>query len=230
VNPSRFFPSAETADADGLLGVGGQLTPDWLLDAYGHGIFPWPIIGSVNLLAWWSLDPRAVIVWDRFHVSRRLRRTCRNHRFTVTCDRDFRGVILGCATASGREGQTWLTAEMIAAYVELFRLGHAHSVEVWSDGALAGGTYGLAMGGLFSAESMFHRVTDASKVALVHLVAHLQARGYPWMDIQQLTPHSARFGAVEIPRSEYLQRLDEALAMPVTFGSELVCYEEHPAV
>ena len=218
------------ADSDGLLGVGGQLTPDWLLDAYGHGIFPWPITGSVELLAWWSLDPRAVILWDQFHVSRRLRRTCRGGRFTVTCDRDFRGVIRGCATAAGREGQTWLTAQMIDAYVQLFDLGHAHSVEVWSDGVLAGGTYGLAMGGLFSAESMFHRVTDASKVALVHLAAHLQARGYPWMDIQQLTPNSARFGAVEIPRSEYLRRLDEALALPVTFGSELVCLEDHPAI
>ncbi len=209
------------ADSDGLLGVGGQLTPDWLLDAYGHGIFPWPITGSVNLLAWWSLDPRAVILWDRFHVSRRLQRTCRCGRFTVTCDRDFRGVIRGCATAAGREGRTWLTAEMIEAYAQLFELGHAHSVEVWSGGVLAGGTYGVAIGGVFSAESMFHRVRDASKVALVHLVAHLRARGYPWMDIQQLTPHTARFGAVEIPRSEFLRRLDEALALPVTFGGEL---------
>jgi len=212
------------------LGVGGQLTPDWLLDAYGHGIFPWPITGSVNLLAWWSLDPRAVILWDRFHVPRRLRRTCRSGRFTVTCDRDFPGVIHGCATAAGREGQTWLTEEMIAAYMGLFDLGHAHSVEAWSDGALAGGVYGLSVGGLFSAESMFHRVTDASKVALVHLVVHLQMRGYPWMDIQQLTPHTARFGAMEIPRSEYLRRLDEALALPVTFGAGLVCPTGHPTV
>lgn len=227
---SQFFPPVDTADADGLLGVGGQLTPDWLLDAYRHGIFPWPITGGVNLLAWWSLDPRAVISWERFHVPRRLWRTCRSGHFTVTCDRDFRGVIEGCATASGREGETWLTAEMIAAYVQLFHLGHAHSIEVWCGDALAGGVYGVGLGGFFSGESMFHRTTDASKVALVHLVAYLQSQGYLFMDIQQLTAHTSRFGAFEIPREQYLRWLAQALALPVTFGTELVCPRDPPGV
>ncbi len=152
---------------------------------------------------------------DRFHVSRRLRRTCDSGRFTATIDRDFPGVIRGCATAGNRVGNTWLTKKMIAAYIRLHRLGHAHSVEVWHEEKLAGGTYGVAIGGFFAAESMFHRVRDASKVALVHLVEHLKHRGYVLFDIQQLTPHTARFGAVEIPRREYLARLAEAIEEPV---------------
>ena len=169
-------------------------------------------------MAWWSPDPRAVIEFGRFHVPRRLPRTCRSGRFQVTFDRDFAGVIRGCATAAGRVGETWLTPTMIDAYIRLHKLGYAHSVEAWHDGRLAGGTYGLAIGGLFAAESMFYRVRDASKVALVHLVEHLRPRGYSLLDIQQLTPHTARFGAIEIPRKQYLRRLATALAQPVRFG------------
>ena len=220
--PSRYFPPAEEADADGLLGVGGRLTTAWLLDAYRHGIFPWPITGDdLDLLAWWSLDPRAVIEFDRFHVSRRLWRTCGGGRFSATCDRDFAGVMHGCASAGDREGSTWITPAILAAYTKLHRQGYAHSVEVWHEGQLAGGTYGVAIGGLFAAESMFFRVRDASKVALVHLVFHLKTRGYLLLDIQQLTPHTARFGATEMPRAEYLARLAEALTLPVTFGDTL---------
>jgi leucyl/phenylalanyl-tRNA--protein transferase len=221
LSPSRFFPPAEAADADGLLGIGGRLSPDWLLDAYAHGIFPWPVTGGQDVLAWWSLDPRATIEFDRFHVPRRLLQTCRSGRFEVTCDRDFPGVIQGCATAGDRTGATWITPAMRRAYVRLFELGHAHSVEAWHDGRLAGGTYGVAIRGLFAAESMFYRVPDASKVALVHLVAHLRSRGYALLDIQQLTPNTARFGAIEIPRNEYLERLADALQQPVTFGDQL---------
>jgi leucyl/phenylalanyl-tRNA--protein transferase len=213
--PSRFFPPAEDADADGLIGFGGKLTPEWLLDAYGHGIFPWPI-GELDWpVAWWSPDPRAIIEFDRFHVSRRLRRTCQSGRFAVSLDRDFIGVIRGCATAGGRAGQTWLTKKMIAAYIRMHKEGHAHSVEVWRNAELSGGTYGVSIGGLFAAESMFYRATDASKAALVYLVEHLQRQGYALLDIQQLTPHTARFGAIEIPRREYLARLAEAIQRPV---------------
>ncbi|NQT36726.1 MAG: leucyl/phenylalanyl-tRNA--protein transferase [Planctomycetes bacterium] len=220
--PSRFFPPAEEADADGLLGVGGRLDPDWLLDAYSQGIFPWPVIdGSEALLAWWSPDPRAIIELDDLHVSRRLRRTCRSGRFRVTCDRDFAGVIRGCATGSSRIGQTWITPEMIDAYTRMFELGHAHSVEVWQEGDLAGGVYGLSIGGLFAGESKFHRARDASKVALVYLVYHLRKRGYGLFDIQQLTDHTARMGGVEVDRRQYLGRLGEALQLPVTFGRRL---------
>lgn len=216
--PSQFFPPAESADRHGLIGVGGRLSVEWLLDAYRHGIFPWPITDDESILAWWSLDPRAIFAFERFHVSRRLAQTCRSGRFEVTGDRDFRGVIRGCATAGGREGETWLTPELLRAYVRLHERGYAHSVEVWRDGRLAGGVYGVAIGGLFSAESMFHTVRDASKVALVTLIRHLQTRGYRLVDIQQLTPHTARFGAFEIPRDEYLSKLADALDQPITFG------------
>jgi leucyl/phenylalanyl-tRNA--protein transferase len=217
LSPSQFFPPAEEADADGLIGFGGQLTPEWLLDAYRHGIFPWPSGDPRLLVPWCSPDPRAVIEWQRFHVSRRLQRTCRSGQFEVSLDRDFAAVIRGCATASGRRGSTWLTPAMRRAYTRLFQLGHAHSVEVWHEGRLAGGVYGVAIAGLFSAESMFHRVRDASKVALVRLVEHLRQRGYLLLDIQQLTAHTAQFGANEIPRQEYLRRLALALAQPTTF-------------
>ena len=218
--PSRFFPPAEEVDPEGLVGFGGRLTPEWLLDAYQHGIFPWPTGDPDVPIPWWSPDPRAIIELDRFHVPRRLARTIRSGRFELSCDRDFAGVIRGCATAADRAGGTWLTAQMIRAYIRLFRLGHAHSVEVWQDGRLAGGTYGVAIAGLFAAESKFYRVRDASKVALVHLVQRLRARGYALLDIQQLTPHTAQFGAIEIPRREYLTRLAKALAQPTTFGSD----------
>lgn len=225
--PSRFFPPPELADPDGLIAVGGCLEPDWLLDAYRHGIFPWPVTGETTVLAWWSLDPRAVIPLDTFHVPRRLERTCEAGRFEVTCDRDFQGVIRGCATVDGRMGQTWITPGLLRAYVRLFELGHAHSVEVWHEGVLAGGTYGVAIGGLFAAESMFHRVRDASKVALVHLLHHVRARGYELFDIQQLTTATAQFGAVEIPRSEYLARLRKATSKRIRFGKRLVWSPEN---
>jgi leucyl/phenylalanyl-tRNA--protein transferase len=216
--PSRLFPAAEEADADGIVGFGGRLQPDWLLDAYRHGIFPWPT-GQPGLpIPWCSPDPRAIIELHRFHVPRRLARTCRSGRLTVTRDQDFHGVIWGCATSEDRRGQTWLIPAMIRAYERLHELGHAHSVEVWHEGRLAGGVYGVAIGGLFAAESMFHTLRDASKVALVQLVEHLRRRGYRLLDIQQLTPHTAQFGGVEIPRREYLRRLGEALRQPVSFA------------
>ena len=218
--PSRFFSPAEMADEDGLVGFGGELTPEWLLDAYSHGIFPWPIGGADSPVAWWSPDPRAVIELDRFHVPRRLGQTVRGGRFEVTFDRDFAGVIRGCATAAGRVGETWITPGMIDAYVRLAELGHAHSVEVWQGGCLAGGTYGVTIAGLFAAESKFFRTRDASKVALVRLVEHLRRHDYVLLDIQQLTPHTARFGAIEIPREEYLTRLAVALTRSVTFDND----------
>ena len=217
--PSSYFPPADSARRDGLLLVGGKLQPQWLLDAYLHGIFPWPVYGQT--LAWWSPDPRAILELDALYVSKRLARTCRSGEFEATCDRDFAGVIRGCATAQDRRHATWLTRPLQAAYQKLHELGHAHSVEVWHEGRLAGGVYGVTLGGLFAAESMFHYVRDASKVALVHLVAHLRARGYRLMDIQQLTPHMASLGATEIRRREYLARLSAVVNEPVTFGTEL---------
>jgi leucyl/phenylalanyl-tRNA--protein transferase len=200
--------------------VGARLSPEWLLDAYRHGIFPWPMWDN-EPVAWWSPDPRAIIELDQFHVSRRLHRTLHSGQFSATINREFSSVIRGCATAAGRRGNTWLTRPMIAAYCQLHELGHAHSLEIWSAGQLAGGTYGVAVGGLFAAESMYYRLRDASKIALAHLVAHLRARGYRLLDIQQWTPHTGRMGAVEIPRIEYLRRVARVVDLPITFGHEL---------
>ena len=162
----RFFPSPLVSTPDGLVCVGGRLAPEWLLDAYRHGIFPWPVWDD-EPMAWWSLDPRAIFEFECVRISQRLTRTIRSGKFEVTCDRDFEGVIRGCGNAGDRQEGTWLTPAMIAAYCELHRLGHAHSVEVWHESELVGGTYGVAIGGLFAAESMFYRVRDASKVAVV---------------------------------------------------------------
>lgn len=214
--PSRFFPPVEDADDDGLLAIGGRLTTEWLLDAYAHGIFPWPSPGYP--LMWWSPDPRAVIEFDNLHVSRRLERTIRSGRFEITRDHDFAAVMRGCGTAQDRRDATWVTPAMVRAYAQLHREGHAHSMEAWRDGELVGGVYGVSLAGAFFAESMFYRERDASKVALVHLVRHLQARGYQLLDIQQLTPHTQRLGAVEIPRREFLHRLEQALQYSANFG------------
>jgi leucyl/phenylalanyl-tRNA---protein transferase len=253
--PSRFFPPPTSTTPDGLLCIGGRLSPEWLIDAYRHGIFPWPMWED-EPVAWWSPDPRAVIELDGLHVSRRLGRTIRSRRFRVTFDQDFAGVIHGCATAGDRQGNTWLTPAMIAAYCRMHQLGHAHSVEVWLDpplplgeglgvrvpcssderlktpspgspskppspegrGKLVGGTYGIAIGGLFAAESMFHRARDASKIAVASLVERLRACGYQLLDIQQWTPHTGRMGAVEISREDYLRRIARAVELPVKFG------------
>ena len=201
-----------------MLAVGGSLEPELVLDAYQHGIFPWPVRADPAPIPWCSPDPRAIIELDSLHISRRLRRTCRKGHFSVTRDKAFAAVINGCASAGDRKSETWITPRMIDAYCRLHELGHAHSVEVWHQGKLAGGLYGMAAGGLFAGESKFYTLRDASKVALVHLVAHLRQRGYQLFDIQQLTPHTAKLGAVEIPRREYLARLAEALVTPAVFG------------
>ncbi len=218
--PSAFFPPPTATTAEGLLCVGGCLTPEWLLDAYSHGIFPWPM-WSDEPIAWWSPDPRAIFELDALHVSRRLRRRLKTREFHATCDQAFDGVIRACASVGDRLDNTWLTPPMIQAYCRMHELGYAHSVEVWHEGELVGGTYGVAIGGLFAAESMFHTRPDASKVALVHLAAHLRAREYRLWDIQQLTPHTASLGAVEIPRVDYLRRLTAATPLDVTFGARL---------
>ena len=214
----QFFPPPTESSPDGLVAVGGDLSPARLLDAYRHGIFPWPVCDE-DMMLWWSPDPRAILPLDGLYISKRLRRTLRSGKFEVTCDQAFAEVIASCASGPGREGGTWLTDEMIAAYTQFHKLGHAHSIEVWHEGKLAGGTYGIAIGGVFAAETMFYRVRDASKVALAHLVAHLNARGYQLLDVQQWTPHTGRLGVVEIPRTEYLERLAAAKDLDVTFGT-----------
>jgi leucyl/phenylalanyl-tRNA--protein transferase len=218
--PSRYFPPASRASPEGLVAVGGRLSTDRLLDAYRHGIFPWPS-NAYEPMLWWSPDPRAILPLDGMHISRRLERRLRSGEFTLRMNTAFAEAIAACGTGRGRELGTWLTPEMIAAYTELHRQGHAHSVEAWQEGRLVGGVYGVAIGGLFAAESMFYRARDASKAALAGLVCHLRARSFQLLDVQQWTPHTGRLGVVEIPRREYLRRLAEAVDLPVTFGDEL---------
>lgn len=224
---SLFFPPPSSSTPDGLVAIGGDLTVERLLDAYRHGIFPWPIYEEDPML-WWSPDPRAILPLDGMHISRRLQRRIRAREFRLTCDLAFSEVIRNCACGPGRQGGTWLTREMIAAYTQLHAHGHAHSVEAWKDNELVGGTYGIAVGGLFAAESMFYRARDASKVALAGLVEHLDARGYTLLDVQQWTPHTGRLGVRDITRDEYLSRLEEAVQLPVTFGSELEAAAANP--
>jgi leucyl/phenylalanyl-tRNA--protein transferase len=215
VGPCRFhFPDPREADADGLLATGCDLEPATLLAAYRQGVFPWPADG-VDLL-WWSPDPRAVLPPDGVHVSRSLARRLRRGRFRVTIDAAFDDVVAGCADRGVTE-ETWITPAMRHAYARLHRLGWAHSIEVWVDGTLAGGLYGVAVGALFAAESMFHRVTDASKVALVALAQHARTVGVCLVDVQMPTPHLASMGAVETSREEYLTALASAVTLPVTF-------------
>ena len=200
------------------MGVGADLEPGTLLAAYRTGIFPMPVeAGDEELLAWWSPDPRGVVPLDGLRVGRSLRRSCR--RFEVRVDTAFEAVIDSCADP-GRTGR-WITPSIREAYVWLHRLGWAHSVEAWDGDGLAGGLYGVAIGGLFAGESMFHRRTDASKVALVGLVDRLRQGGATLLDVQWVTPHLASLGAVEIPRRAYLERLAEAIerSLPPFFGT-----------
>ncbi|MPZ88480.1 MAG: leucyl/phenylalanyl-tRNA--protein transferase [Nitriliruptorales bacterium] len=214
--PSRF-PDPRRAPGDAPLAWGGDLEPPTLLDAYSHGIFPWPT-GDGTVL-WWSPDPRAVIPLGGLHVSRSLRRTLTRGRFRCTVDTDFAAVVRGCADRPG-EG-TWITEEMIRAYEQLHALGLAHAVGVRDadHGALVGGIYGVALGAAFMGESMFSRATDASKVALVHLVERLNAAGFALFDAQMPTPHLTSLGAVTVTRDTFLRSLADALARRTSFAA-----------
>ncbi|MGI4790109.1 MAG: leucyl/phenylalanyl-tRNA--protein transferase [Janthinobacterium lividum] len=203
----QIIPPRLAGDAE-VVGVGNDLSPETLLWAYGHGIFPWPITGYP--LLWFCPPQRAVLDFDHLHISERLMRERRRSELIFTIDAAFGDVIASCRQ-SPRPGQdsTWITAPMQSAYCALHELGFAHSVEAWdSSGALAGGLYGVSTGGLFCGESMFHRASNASKLALLFLCDHLQARGLQWVDIQVMTPHLAVLGASEIPRDLFLDRID----------------------
>lgn len=205
---TRYWQPPHSAGPDGLVGVGGDLLPATLLTAYADGVFPWFNAGDPVL--WWSPDPRGIIeLPDGLHVSRSLQRTLRKGLFRTTANRAFAAVMAACG--ENRDGGTWVTPDMLAAYTELHRLGHAHSVEVWQGDTLVGGVYGVAVGGLFAAESMFHRATDASKVALVALRDRLVAGGYVLWDVQMTNDHTVTLGAVDVPRAAYLRRLRAAV-------------------
>ena len=205
--PIRRFPDPRKAGAAGVVAFGGNLHPDTLRTAYRQGIFPWPHEGVP--LPWFCPPMRAILEFDSLHIPESLEKARRKSRLTFSIDRAFPSVIEACS-ASPRPGQegTWITNAMRRAYCRMHELGDAHSVEVWDEeGNLVGGLYGMDAGGLFAGESMFYRVSNASKFALLFLIDHLASRGADWLDIQQLTPHMAMLGAREIRREEFLERL-----------------------
>ena len=208
------FPNPEFADAEGLVAMGGDLKVERLLAAYRQGLFPW----TVNPITWWSPDPRGIIELDHFYVSDSLARVIRKRTFEVTIDGAFREVMQACAAPGPKRRSTWISEEFIEAYSRLHQQDHAHSVECWRNGELAGGIYGVSIGGLFAGESMFHRADNASKVALHFLVERLRQQRFLLFDIQMVTAATRLLGAKAIPRSEYLKRLAVAVAKDCSFS------------
>ncbi|MDL2279930.1 leucyl/phenylalanyl-tRNA--protein transferase [Desulfovibrio sp. OttesenSCG-928-G11] len=211
------FPDPFDAEPDGLLAVGGSLSPHRLVAAYCAGIFPWYHEESPPL--WWTPDPRCILLPDEFHLPRSLARTLKRGIFSFTFDTAFDEVIHACAGPRGGHYGTWLLPEMIEAYSALHRLGLVHSVEAWSEGRLVGGLYGVALGGVFFGESMFFRQADASKAAFAHLLRQLQEAAFVLIDCQQVTANMLRFGAKAVPRAEFMKRLQKALELPMRRGS-----------
>jgi leucyl/phenylalanyl-tRNA--protein transferase len=229
-DPQAPFPPVESAlrEPDGLLAVGGDLSPERLLSAYRQGIFPWYADGQP--LLWWSPDPRVVFRTDRVHLSSRLRRTLRRSDWVVRADTAFDTVVAACASVP-RAGQyaTWITSEMRSAYAGLHRLGHAHSVEVWSGRRLVGGLYGVAVGRMFFGESMFSAESGGSKVALAALAARLHAWGWPLIDAQVENAHLMRLGAERLSRCDFTERLARLTLLPGIEGPWAVRFGERPA-
>lgn len=188
-----------------------ELTPEMLVAGYCHGIFPMADPDRGNEILWFRPNPRAILPLDRLHVPRNLRKLVRRGTFSLSDDRAFAEVMASC----GARESTWISDEIVSAYTQLHRIGIAHSIEVWQEGQLVGGLYGVALGGAFFGESMFHRVTDASKVGLVHLVDRLREKGFVLLDVQYQTPHLSQFGVIEISAEEYEERLAAALALDV---------------
>lgn len=213
-NPAQDFPSVNKAlrEPDGLLAVGGCLSPRRLLNAYRHGIFPWYNPGEPVL--WWSPDPRLILFPDKLVISRSLGKTLRKRKFIITFDQAFNEVITACADPRKDSAGTWITTEISAAYNRLHQAGFAHSVEAWLDGELVGGLYGIALGQVFFGESMFHTRTDASKAAFATLVQQLKSWGYQLIDCQVHTQHLASFGAEEISRDDFTRLLGQYCDAP----------------
>lgn len=217
LNQDLWFPDPRQSRirgaANGLVAIGGDLSVDRLLLAYKSGIFPW----TDDPVTWWSPNPRAVFELGHLHVSRRLQQEMRRGQFKITMNTCFRQVMEGCAVLAPGRASTWVSARFIEAYTALHEAGHAHSVECWQHGRLIGGLYGVAVGGLFAGESMFHIVKNASKVALVATESHLRQQGFALFDTQTVTPITRQFGATLISRDAYLLRLAEALELPCCF-------------
>ncbi len=211
------FPHPALAEPDGLLAVGGDLSVERLVCAYGRGIFPW--YNDDTPILWWSPDPRPLIAPHGVRIARSLRRTLRRGEFTVTFDTAFEDVVGGCARTPRPQGEgTWLVWDMVEAYCRLHEQGLAHSVEAWKDGKLAGGLYGVSLGGAFFGESMFYREPSASKAAFATLCRVLAAWDFDFVDCQQVTPHMLAFGAMPVPRVEFLDRLASSIERPTRKG------------
>lgn len=197
-----------------------RLDSDLLLRAYAAGIFPMAEAAESHEIFWVDPEERGILPLDGFHLSHRLRRTVRAGQFEIRCDADFPGVMSGCAEATAMRPKTWINDELVRLYCDLFHRGHAHSVEAWQQGNLVGGLYGVALGGAYFGESMFSRTTDASKVALAHLVARLRRGGFLLLDIQFVTPHLKQFGALSVSRYTYRRLLTGALEQPARWIAE----------
>lgn len=205
------FPPADEAGKDGIVAVGGDLSPERLIAAYSKGIFPWYSEGEPIL--WWSPNPRMVIFPDEIHISRSLKRVLNRNLFSITFDRCFDSIIESCGQPRKYQRGTWITVEMVAAYKRLHELGYAHSLEVWKDDVIVGGLYGVALGACFFAESMFHRISNASKFGLVRFVQILSKLNFKLVDCQIPSSHLKTMGAREISRSEFLDLLGKSLQM-----------------
>lgn len=217
LDQEAVFPHPELADDEGLLAVGGQLSIAWLLAAYEQGIFPW--FDESNPILWWSPNPRLLLYPNEFKLRKSLKRIIKQNRFTIRFDHRFREVIEECSKAPrGDDEGTWITAEMLEAYVDLHEYGAAHSLEVYEHNDLVGGLYGVSLGKAFFGESMFFKKRDASKVALYYLCQELSTWGFHFIDAQVETDHLLRLGAKKIPRKEFLSKLDEALKHPTCLG------------
>jgi leucyl/phenylalanyl-tRNA--protein transferase len=217
LNEALNFPPVELSEANGFLAVGGDLEPERLIMAYANGIFPW--FGEDQPILWWSPDPRLVVFPEKLHVSRSMRQILKQKIFAVTYDRCFREAITACRASRREEGETWITEAMVDAYCRLHDQGIAHSVEAWHNGELAGGLYGVALGGCFFGESMFTKVSNASKAAFITLTRALQARGFLLIDCQVDSPHLQSLGAELMPRKIFLDIMTSALQKPAQTGS-----------
>ncbi len=214
LTPNSFFPPLEDAlvEPNGLLAAGGDLSPGRLIEAYRSGIFPW--FNENEPILWWSPDPRMVLFPSELRISRSLNKILRNSNYEVRVDSAFSQVIQACAAPRKGQSGTWIHSDMVSAYTELHEMGLAHSVETWVGGELIGGLYGIAQGKMFFGESMFSQIHDASKIAFVHLVKQLEQWNFNMIDCQMRTAHLASFGAREIPRKEFSQRLKELVNYP----------------
>ena len=219
LRPAEPFPPVETALAEpnGLLAAGDELSAERLLESYQQGIFPW--FNADQPVLWWSPDPRMVLLPAELRVARSLAKVLRNRVYEVRADSAFRTVMQACAEPRNHQNGTWISPAMIEAYHALHRRGIAHSIETWIDGELAGGLYGVAIGRMFYGESMFTRVTDASKIALVHLVRQLERWGFGMIDCQMHTAHLGRMGGREIPRAAFMRKLGELVNYPPISGT-----------